>query len=236
MKLDSYSFSNIGGRTENQDAVGCLEAADSGIYVVADGLGGHQAGRVAADCVVNTMLGSWKAGELPDLAAMIGTANETVLAVQREKKLNTKSTVVALAVAGGNAVWAHTGDSRLYYLHDGKVVAYTEDHSVAYMKFKAGEITRAQIPEDEDQSSLLRAIGGPRRWEPDCAGAEGLTAGDGFLLCSDGAWEYLHDEEILVDHLKAATAKEWASLMLLRISERVQPGNDNLSLITVLVK
>lgn len=55
------------------------------------------------------------------------------------------------------------------------------------------------------------------------------------MLCSDGFWEYVSDEEILVDYLKAASAKEWAGLMLLRAIDRVEPGNDNLSLITVML-
>ncbi len=167
MKLESYSFTSIGGREENQDAVGLREGKNGGVYVVADGLGGHQAGRVAADCVVSTLLAAWEADGCPDeagLAARIGAVNDAVLAIQRERNLNTKSTVVTLCVEGDRAVWANTGDSRLYYLHDGKIAAYTNDHSVAYMKYKAGEIRREDIPYDEDQSTLLRAIGGAGRF------------------------------------------------------------------------
>ena len=202
MRADSFTFTSIGGRSENQDAVGEVLSGNGGLFVVADGLGGHQAGRLAADCVVETLQKLWKASETEDEAsftAKIQKVNEAILAVQREKSLTTKSTVVALSVQGTRAVWANTGDSRLYFLHDGRIEAITEDHSVAYKKFKAGEITRDQIPLDEDQSSLLRSLGSPRRWEPDVRVRDGLEAGDAFFLCSDGMWEYLRDEEILVE-------------------------------------
>lgn len=239
MRADSFTFTSIGGRSENQDAVGEVLSGNGGLFVVADGLGGHQAGRLAADCVVETLQKLWKASETEDEAsftAKIQKVNEAILAVQREKSLTTKSTVVALSVQGTRAVWANTGDSRLYFLHDGRIEAITEDHSVAYKKFKAGEITRDQIPLDEDQSSLLRSLGSPRRWEPDVRVRDGLEAGDAFFLCSDGMWEYLRDEEILVDCLKAKSAKEWAELLLLRAVARIRPGNDNLSLITVMLQ
>lgn len=103
-------------------------------------------------------------------------------------------------------------------------------------KYKSGEITRAQIGTDADQSCLLRALGNPERNQPDCGSAQHpIEPGDGFFLCSDGMWEYILDEEILVDFLKADTAQTWGELLQLRAMERVQSGNDNLSLIAVMV-
>jgi len=146
-----------------------------------------------------------------------------------------KTTVVALSVNGDQAAWAHAGDSRLYYLHNKAIEVYTEDHSVAYKKYLSGEITREQIGFDEDQSSLLRALGNPARSQPDCRLLEHpIAPGDGFVLCSDGMWEYILDEEILVDFLKADCAQTWAELLLLRVMERIGPENDNLSIITVM--
>ena len=101
-----------------------------------------------------------------------------------------------------------------------------------------GEISREEINFDEDRSSLLRAVGDTSRclpeWgEPLNDGA--VLPGDAFLLCSDGFWEYLFDEEILIDRLKADTAQRWAELMLLRLLPRMRPNSDNLTLITVFV-
>ena len=239
MMLDSYSFSHIGGRDENQDSVGMEKKEDSGIFVVADGLGGHQFGRLASDCAVETLLNGWRQSEDPDsekFTEWIGAANEAILAVQTEKHCVTKSTVAALVVSGEKAFWAHSGDSRLYYIHNNEIAAYTEDHSVAYKKFKAKEIPRSAIATDEDQSSLLGTLGNETRWEPDAGPVKTLKKGDAFLLCSDGLWEYVLDEEILIDCLKSCSAMEWGSLLLLRVAGRVGSDNDNLSLITVMVK
>ena len=149
-----------------------------------------------------------------------------------------KSTAVALLIEDGTACWAHAGDSRLYYIHDREMKWITADHSVAYKKYKAGEITREQLRTDEDQSSLLRTLGGRERSDPElCEQPVKLENGDAFLLCSDGAWEYFSDGEVLIDYLKAETAKEWTELLLKRILSRiVYKKNDNLTILTVMAE
>lgn len=240
MKLNSFYFTNRGGRGENEDCAGSLEGAQGGIYVVADGLGGHMHGSRASKCVTKTLLEAWEKSAPAEselavwLESGIDEANRNLLQMQEESRSNMKSTVVALAISGGSAVWANTGDSRLYYIHDDRLWKVTEDHSVAYKKYKSGEITRAQIATDEDQSSLLKALGNSRRWEPQMYSAP-LQPGDAFMLCSDGMWEYLSDEEIVVDCLKSSDARDWAELLLMRVVDRVMPGNDNLTVLTVKV-
>lgn len=240
MTLDSYVFTSQGGRSYNQDTVGSTEIPKGGVFVVADGLGGHLDGEQASKCAVDTILAqkppegesltSW-------LESQIKQANANILELQQQRKSNMKSTVAALVIQGTQAAWANVGDSRVYYLHDRAIAAVTEDHSVAYKKYKSGEITRAQIGTDEDQSSLLRVLGNPQRNTPDCGTPEqSIGPGDGFFLCSDGMWEYVLDEEILVDFLKADTAQTWGELLQLRAMERIQPKNDNLSLIAVMVR
>lgn len=240
MIFDVYSFSNSGGRGYNEDAVGYKVDGDSGIFVVADGLGGHLYGEVASACVVDTVVEGWSANDQDRatwFASQISVANHRILDLQSEKKTVLKSTVAALAIDGLNAVWAHTGDSRIYYLHNGWLESVTGDHSVAYKKFKAGEITREEMATDEDQSRLLRTLGGTERYEPEIEEwSEPLVPGDGFLICSDGAWEYLRDGEIPIDMLKAESAKQWVELLLLRMMDRITPDNDNLTLLAVMLK
>ena len=240
MKLDSYAFTNKGGRSENQDTVGTAEIGDCSVFVVADGLGGHRNGEQASACAVGVMTAQEGGceGELEDwLKQRIAEANSRILQLQEQQRSNMKSTVTALAIREKQAAWAHVGDSRLYYLHDRSIEKMTEDHSVAYKKYLSGEITKEQIPMDEDQSSLLRTLGNPDRCKPASVTLEHpLSAGDGFLLCSDGMWEYILDDEILVDFLKADCAETWAHLLLLRAMDRFNSGNDNLSVVTVMVK
>lgn len=240
MIIDEFEFTNKGGRSYNEDSVGSRQEGESGIFVVTDGLGGHQFGEVASACVRDVLLEGWNPEETDRqkwIKTNIAEANRRVLAIKQEKGSVLKSTVVALAIDRENAVWANVGDSRLYYLHRSEIRSITEDHSVAYKKYKAGEITREEIAQDEDQSALLRSIGGEDRSEPSfyCADVP-LEAGDAFLLCTDGVWEYVKDEEILIDFLKARTAKDWAELLLLRLINRIDGENDNLTLLTLMLK
>lgn len=238
--FDVFEYTNKGGRSYNEDSVGSRYDDNNGIFVVADGLGGHLLGEKASAAAVETIISGWNTFE-EDISAQlikkIAEANQNILSLQKKENSVMKTTVAALAVHGNKAVWGNVGDSRVYFIHRNSLHAYTNDHSVAYKKYKAGEITREQIATDEDQSRLLRTLGSEERNEPDVyVGDVPLEPGDAFFLCSDGAWEYLMDEEILIDFLKSETAEHWAELMMLRIMERISKENDNLSLLTVILE
>lgn len=239
MGFDAFDYSSQGGREYNEDSVGYKIAGNSGIFVVADGLGGHQYGELASSCICDVLVNSWNGEFMQDTAVwlqnQIALSNQNILKLQQEKNAVLKSTVVALAVDHGKAVWANVGDSRLYYLHNDELMSFTNDHSVAYKKYKGGEISRDQIRTDEDQSALLRSVGSPDRNEPELYQPVSLQPGDAFMLCSDGLWEHITDGEVLIDFLKAETAKEWAENLLLRAIERVNGKHDNLSVLTVIV-
>lgn len=239
MILDGRVYTHIGGREENQDAVRGAVQNGTGLFVVADGLGGHRNGKAAAEAVIAAMFAAWRPDQPMDgnrMAALVETANEAILKVQREQFCSCKSTVVALAVEGERAVWACTGDSRLYRFRNGQLRQLTEDHSVAFLKYKTGEITKEQIPSDEEQNVLLRALGG-YRWEPDIGMAEDLAPGDAFLLCSDGFWELVSEADMAADRTDSASADAWAEKMLRRAAGVInrRAGCDNLSVITVIL-
>lgn len=240
MTFDVYEFSNRGGRSYNEDSVGFRTRGDSGIFVVADGLGGHSCGEAASACVRDTLL-----EEIPGpdedyvrwFEERMTEANRRVLALQEERGVVMKSTAAALCIRGDRAAWAHVGDSRLYYIHENRLKFCTEDHSVAYKKYKAGEISRREIAFDEDQSRLLRSIGGNDHNQPViCEYEEILSPGDAFFLCSDGVWEFLEEEEIVIDLLKSQNAVQWAESLLLRMMDRVNGENDNLSMLAIMLK
>lgn len=240
MEFDVYEYTNRGGREYNEDAAGHSVIGENGVFVVADGLGGHQFGALAASCVRDTVLGAFDGNfDLPAgewLAGRLAEANRKILEIQSEKDAVLKSTAVALAVDGAKAVWANVGDSRLYFLHEGGIRAVTNDHSVAYKKYKAGEITREQIAADEDQSALLRALGSEDRSEAEIYDMDvTLVPGDAFMLCTDGMWEYILDEEVLIDYLKSDSAEQWAEYLLLRLMDRVMEDHDNLTLLTLMI-
>lgn len=239
MKLDVFEYSNRGGRSYNEDSIGSDCDGSNGIFIIADGLGGHSLGELASSCAVDVIMAGWHgfdSSPQKQLKSLFVQANAAILELQKEKRTVMKSTAAVLAIEDDKAVWANTGDSRIYYFHKSRLASCTEDHSVAYKKYKAGEITRDMLGSDEDQSSLLRTLGSEDRFVPDTHEAQNaIEIGDAFMLCSDGAWEYLRDEEILIDLLKSDNSQQWTELMLIRVMERINTGNDNISIITVKV-
>ena len=238
MKITTYSYTNRGGRSHNEDSVHLVSQAGRTVLALADGLGGHGGGQrasaLAAEEVCAQCL-SVPQMEEASLVAAVHKANQAVLEGQSTPgQEEMRTTLVALCLEGERGFWVHVGDSRLYRVSQGEVVQLTKDHSVTYRKYLGGEINRMDINHDDDRSSLLRVLGR----EP-CVpevGSDVLHPGGAFLLCSDGFWEYLYPEEILSDCLKSATPEQWAHLMLLRHIRRTPEDNDNFSLITVFVE
>ena len=231
MRLSAYCYTNQGGRDHNEDSVRCC--AEQGVFVLADGLGGHGSGEVASALAADVLLEGCAAHPGPEeLTELFQKANEAVMEGQKVPgQEEMKTTAVALSIGGDRAVWGHVGDSRLYRFSGGALAQETRDHSVTYMKYLGGEISYMDVYHDDDRSSLLRALG-KLPCKPE-AGQARLRPGDAFLLCSDGFWEHVYQEEMLADLLKAETPKQWAEGMLLRHIRRTPPGNDNFSLITV---
>lgn len=238
MKITTYAYTNQGGRHHNEDSIRAEQDERRTVLVLADGLGGHGGGERASALAAEAVCGQCFSCQTVDEAALaefIRQANQTVLDGQSEPGLEEmRTTLVALSLEGEQALWAHVGDSRLYRVSQGEINQLTKDHSVTYRKYLGGEITRMDVYHDDDRSSLLRVLGR----EP-CTpetGSGPLRQGDAFLLCSDGFWEYVYQEEILADCLKSATPEQWAQQMLLRHIRRTPEGNDNFSLITVFVE
>jgi len=127
MKLDAYLYTNPGGRPYNEDNADFRSSGDEGLFLLADGLGGHLGGAHASALVVESLLAAWEAtsrelsapGCRQWLEDAILDANQTLLSAQTQRQNSMKSTLVALALKEGRAAWAHVGDSRLYYLTGG---------------------------------------------------------------------------------------------------------------------
>lgn len=238
MVISAYAYTNKGGREHNEDSLRFSVEGDRGVFVLADGLGGHQCGEVASALAVDTLFEGCRSAAVLDeagLAALMQQANTCILEAQSQpEQAEMKTTAVCLCTLGGQALWSHIGDSRLYHLRGSDLRGRTKDHSVTYMRYLGGEIGYMDIYHDDDRSSLLRVLG-KQPCHPEQGGAA-IEAGDAFLLCSDGFWEYVYDEELLIDWLKSGSPAQWAQHMLLRHIRRAGAGNDNFSLIAVYVE
>ena len=142
--MRAVSLTNRGGRKNNEDYVGYANSDKLWCFVVCDGLGGQSFGEVASEIVCETVCKSFeKAPELSGKALYRYIEKAaSVLGEEREStKSNMSSTIVALVTDGEKAVWAHSGDSRLYYISKKRISQITDDHSIAFRDFKEGIIT-----------------------------------------------------------------------------------------------
>lgn len=236
MKIDIFAYTSVGGRELNEDFVGYVYTEDGAVMALADGLGGVSGGEIASRAVVDTIIDEPydSDDDAQWLRERILSADRRVKDAQHRLRNRMRSTAAALRISGERAVWAHTGDSRVYYLHGGEIARVTADHSLAFARYLAGELRRDEIASAEDQNVLTGSVGGDAEPRID-VDSIGIVPGDGFLMCSDGLWENLRDGEIAIDYLKADSAERWAELLLLRAVDRLPRHGDNLSLITAII-
>lgn len=198
-----YSYlCDKGGREQNQDSVLCERKGDAYLFSVADGLGGYEDSALASFVVHETLkelfLSEYSEDDTGFLEKAVDISRKILTDIKKENKVSASyTTIVILIISGGCAQWCHVGDSRLYYLRDGRIVTRTADHSVPQMLFQAGMIKEEEIRHHPDRSKLLRALGREDKdIKPDISGIYELQTGDSFLLCTDGFWEYVNEEEI----------------------------------------
>lgn len=238
MKFITAECSSQGGRKYNEDSLRLTVEASMLIAVVADGLGGHGGGHIASSLAVDTITELFIANPEINTANIQGvfeSANQRVLAAQTPD-CQMKSTGVALFIKNNVAIWAHAGDSRLYHFSEGKLVFQTKDHSVSQMAVFSGEITPSQIRFHEDRNRVLRAFGNDDNIKTEISPIQTLDKDfHAFLLCSDGFWEYVLDEEMEIDLAKSTSPDEWLSFMLQRLGNRVDGNNDNFTAAAVFV-
>ena len=232
------SYTEIGGRAENEDSIAVTACGNNVIAVVADGLGGQGDGKTASQSVCESLLCCGRDGTFPSEEALCRAFEEANRALMQKQsnRFHMKSTATYICLQGSRAVWAHVGDSRLYHLYEGKICDYTIDHSASQLAVFMGLIQREEIPGDAGRSRLLRAMG-VEDTAADVHEAIELRPGrHGFLLCSDGLWEYLTDEEIEQSFQRSSTAS--ACLRQLRESrEKKAPADgDNNSGIAILLE
>jgi serine/threonine protein phosphatase PrpC len=240
--FETATVSAAGGRPENEDSLEYRMAKGSGCWALADGLGGHRGGEIASKLAVDGAVASFEENPAITAAALsshMARANQAVLDRQAaEAELgHMRTTLVMLIASPEKAMWAHAGDSRLYWFRKGKIQEQTLDDSVPQRLVEAGEISSGQIRFHEDRSRLLKSLGAreqvvaPSR---EMAGSPGPD--DAFLLASDGFWECVTEPEMENDLREARDAGGWIRRMEGRVKERASGESDNYSAIGVRVK
>jgi PPM family protein phosphatase len=203
MQFSVYQISRKGGREKNEDRMGYCYTRDSGLFALADGMGGHPEGEVASQLALQTMAALFQRDAKSTLKDPLRFLHDAIIAGHHqllryatEKALmdTPRTTIVACVLQGNAAYWAHCGDSRLYLVRDGKLIARTRDHSYTELQETLSHVV--PMGEKFNRNVLFTCLGSPGKPVVDTAGPIMMQAGDRVLLCSDGLWGSVTDAEI----------------------------------------
>lgn len=202
MKFSVFQVSRKGGREKNEDRMGYCYTSGAGLFLLADGMGGHPKGEVAAQLalqVISAMFQKEAKPQLPDVAAFLMSAalaaHRQILRYAVEKGMldSPRTTLVMAVLQEGTVTWLHCGDSRLYFVREGELLVRTRDHSfLEQHQATAG----FKVPEHMNRNILFTCLGSPSKPVLDVSGPIALQQGDRILLCSDGLWGSLSDADI----------------------------------------
>ncbi len=226
-------ITDIGKRTTNQDTVGEAFNDPLACFVVADGAGGHEGGEVASRVVVAAVLDHFDRdpGFGPDsLLAYAASASDEVAARKRENPrfADMSTTVAALMVdcEHAQALWAHLGDTRIYLFRDARLHAMSKDHSLTQQLIDAGYARAEQLRTHPQRNILFAAVGA--EGETPVALGDGpvqLLDGDALLVCSDGLWEWVHEDEMERTLAESGNSEQWLTAMC-ALAEAALEGTD----------
>jgi len=185
-------------RKQNEDAAWLDE--ERGIYVVADGMGGHLAGEVASAMAIDAVKRMAENNDIASIALLretVSAAHEAISARARENQnCSGMGTTISAMWRGGHYMYiAHVGDSRIYRLRHGKLEQITQDHSLVEELVRARIITRAEARNHPRRNIITRALGTSGENAPDLLAAD-MEKGDLWLLCTDGLTGMVDDEQI----------------------------------------
>ena len=234
MKFSVFQISRKGGREKNEDRMGYCYTRESGLFVLADGMGGHPEGEVAAQLALQTISALYQkearpvVGDVTEfLATSLTAAHHQIIRYASEKGMldTPRTTLVAAVVQAGSATWVHCGDSRLYVVRDGELLTRTRDHS--YLEQQAAGVIRM---DRINRNILFTCLGSPTKPVFDVTGPIVLQQGDKVLLCSDGLWGSLNDVDI-IRHLSTQSVSDAVPDL---VEKALRNGGDHSDNVTVI--
>jgi len=241
MRFTIYQESRQGGRANNEDRTTYCYSRNALLMVVADGMGGHHYGEVAAQIAIQTMADSFQREAKPDLSdpfrflqkAMLNAHHATLDYSARHRLTDSpRTTCVACLIQDNVAYWAHAGDSRLFLMRGGRVIAQTRDHSRIRLLLDEGLITQAQAATHPDRNRIYSCLGGPTAPEIEFSRKTPMEHGDIILLCTDGLWG-VTSGELMAVALKGANILQAVPMLMSQAEVKGGPHGDNLSAVAV---
>jgi protein phosphatase len=244
LRLDAHLITDVGlARERNEDRCGAFTPEDEQtlaergrLFVVADGMGGHADGDIAAEMTVQSLPAEYFQGEWEGPTATLRRAfvltNASIeqRAASEPGRHGMGAAAVAVVVVGERAFVAHLGDCRAYLVRDGEVRRLTADHSWVEERVAAGQLTADEAKVHHYRNVLTRALGAEDGADPTIQEIE-FAPGDVLILCSDGLWGMVDDAELGEHTSRAAEAQTAATALVDLALERGGPDNISVALI-----
>jgi serine/threonine protein phosphatase PrpC len=241
MRFTVFQESRKGARRINQDRLAYTYSRDALLLVMADGMGGHAGGEIASQITVRLLVERFHLEAKPMLRDPRRFLQETLhrahhalgqYAARFSMVETPRTTCVCCVVQGDQAVWANVGDSRLYLLRRGAILARTRDHSRVQVLVEQGRITPEQALTHPDRNKIFSCLGGMVDPVIDLSRRTALRDGDVLLLCTDGLWSVFPDAEFAAAFSGEPILVAGPALMK-EGEHRGGPDGDNLSALAV---
>lgn len=241
MRFTIYQDSRPGKRQNNEDRLAYCYSRDALLMVIADGMGGHYYGEIAAQIAVQTLIENFQRQANPALDNPFLFLQQSILnghyaigdfSERHRLKDSPRTTCVACVVQNNVAYWAHAGDSRLYLIRGGRTLLRTRDHSRIQILLEQGVINAAQAACHPERNRVYSCLGGPGLPEIEFSHKTPLEEGDVLVLCTDGVWNVVSDETIAAA-LNPNNLIQAAPVLLDDVDRRGGDNADNFSIIAV---
>jgi serine/threonine protein phosphatase PrpC len=221
LALSSAYVTHIGDRQSNQDAQASAQEDDLACFVVSDGAGGHAGGEIASAIVVKAVTDSFLRELSFGVRALEFYVRNAIAQVVHGKEMDSRymdmsATVAAILIDKENrqALWAHLGDTRIYLFRDRRLHNVTRDHSLVQQFVDAGYCPPEALRTHPQRSVLYAAIGTEGEVEPEVLQKSmPLRHGDAFLICTDGFWEWITENDMEGTLAAANTVDQWLRQM-----------------------
>ena len=233
------TFTNVGSRSINEDSIGVFKNENGNCFILCDGLGGHGMGDVASKLVVDTFEEIYKNNKNPEafFDEAFTISQKRLLDKQKELKAarKMKTTAVSIVTNKNEIYVGHIGDSRGYIFKHNKVKMRTLDHSVPQMLVLSKEIKESEIRNHPDRNIVLKVLGvASEKKEFDLMKPIKARQCQALLLCSDGFWELIEEDDMCKLLSKAKSVEEWLKDMVDVVAKNGKGKDmDNFSAIAV---
>jgi len=241
MRFTIFQESRKGSRKVNQDRIAYTYGRDTLMLCVADGMGGHAGGEIAAQIAVRLFIERFQQEAKPILRNPLKFLQDTMLrahaalgsyANQFSMLETPRTTCVVVVVQANHAYWAHVGDSRFYLFRQGALIGTTKDHSKVQYLVDQGIIQVDEVPDHPDRNKIFSCLGGLVDPVIDLSKRTPLRNGDILVLCTDGLWSVMSQSE-MATYLPSTPILKTGPQMMREAEKRGGPDGDNLSTIIV---